>query len=44
MSSSSSNYVVPVGETEYFYPRSQRRIRKNHKGEIIYDSNNDKKK
>ena len=39
----SSQYVVE-STTEYNYPASKRKKVINHKGEIIYDSNNDKDK
>jgi hypothetical protein len=39
----SSQYIVPESTTEFKYPASKRKKIVNHKGEIIYDSNNDKK-
>jgi hypothetical protein len=44
--STASSYTdtIPVGETETYYPASKRRIRRDHTGRIIYDSNKDKEK
>jgi len=40
---SSAQYIVPESTTEYNYPKSKRKKVVNHKGEIIYDSDIDKK-
>jgi hypothetical protein len=39
----SSQYVVPEPTTEYNYP-SGRKKKVDHKGNVVYDSNNDKDK
>jgi hypothetical protein len=39
----SSQYIVPENTTEVFYPKSKRKKVIDSKGNVVYDSNNDKK-
>jgi hypothetical protein len=41
---SSYHYVVPESTTEVYYPKSKRRVKLNHRGEIIEDTREDDKK
>jgi hypothetical protein len=41
---SSAQYIVPESTTEYNYPASKRKKIIDSKGNVLYDSNNDKDK
>jgi hypothetical protein len=38
-----SQYVIPESTTEYNFPKSKRKKIVDSKGNVLYDSNNDKK-
>jgi hypothetical protein len=40
---SSASHVIPESTTEYNYPASKRKKVVDNKGNVVYDSNNDKK-
>ena len=41
---SSAQYVIPESTTEYNFPKSKRKKIVDSKGNVVYDSNNDKDK